>query len=440
MGKHSEWRKLVKKLRRKHIRQQIAKDRDHKIKQESLEREQSVDYKEWLENEEKAEQYRLEEEQRIHEEQERKWIETERIAQKQWKELQKQLTQLRFERARQNAKIKEEWEREQKKLKELEEIRKKEVEEKEKEQTFLKEQISNYISNGGKTPELFRIKHETNPGKISCPFFNKTSACRFGDLCSRNHVRPGISEIILIPNFYSHYGLAQVENEHGSSSLEFESREIQEHFREFFFDVVPELEKCGKIRKFVACCNSEAHLRGNVYVEYSSKREAMKSYQTFNGRWYAGKQLNVYFCEISSWSAAICGLFYRQKCPKGSSCNFIHVFFNPKNLYSGNDERSSRSPSREEHRSERRSEWRWSESPERTHIGEPLVDWEDRIEYSPKNIEKNENTKSNHRRYKSERLSDKRKTESSRSRRKESSRSRRRSHSRSPCYKRRKRV
>lgn len=153
-----------------------------------------------------------------------------------------------------------------------------------------------------------KTTYETNPNKPTCPFFNKTGACRFKDTCSRNHIRPGISRVLLIPNFYSHYSLEQTEGEYGSdSTLEFEKYETYKHFREFFYDVLPELEKCGYVTQFRICCNHEAHLRGNVYVEFSSNREAVKGYQKFHSRWYGGKQLHVEFCKIDSWKFAICG-------------------------------------------------------------------------------------------------------------------------------------
>ncbi|KRT80544.1 RNA binding protein [Oryctes borbonicus] len=218
-------------------------------------------------------------------------------------------------------------------------------------------------------PGYLRKVLETNPNKPVCPFFKKVGACRFGDACSRNHQRPCVSKILLILNFYSHISLEQsIENEYGSDALEFESHERYNHYKEFFYDVLPELEKFGEIKQFKACCNEEPHLRGNVYVEYSNTRQAVKAYRVFQARWYGGKQLNIEFCGIESWKNAICGLFFKRACPKGSACNFLHVFRNPGNLYNqiekdvqpmicvnfdGENDATGRN-------------WRWSESPERS--------------------------------------------------------------------------
>lgn len=222
---------------------------------------------------------------------------------------QRKLQEIREERERQNEKIRAEWEREQEKLRELKLRKEREAEEVRKRQELLQQQIDDYIENGGALPEELKEFDETNPSKPLCPFFEKTGSCRFRDACSRNHKRPRVSTTILVPNFYSHYSLEQTENEHGSdSSLEFENHETYNHFREFFSDVVPEIEKCGRIKQFRVCCNHEPHLRGNVYVEYDTRREAIKCFKLLQGRWFGGKQLNVEFCNIESWNSAICGM------------------------------------------------------------------------------------------------------------------------------------
>lgn len=275
---------------------------------EQQRRESSPTYTAWLEEQRLAEEFAVQEEQRQATERETRWLQTEQEACKQWNELQKRLQFAREERARQNARIKEEWECEQKRLKDIKERNQREEEEKRKKQQELVEQVSRFIAEGGEVPEGLNTTYETNPNKQLCPFFSKTGACRFRDACSRNHVRPAASQILLIPNFYSHYSLEQTETEHGSDSiLEFERQETYDDFKEFFYDVVPELERCGTVTCFRVCCNREPHLRGNVYVEYGNVREAMRGYQMFQGRWYGGKQLQVEFCKLHSWKAAICG-------------------------------------------------------------------------------------------------------------------------------------
>lgn len=50
--------------------------------------------------------------------------------------------------------------------------------------------------------------------------------------CS-NHLRPGISNVLLIPNFYSHFGMHQsMQDEYDTDLLlEYEDSETYQHFK-----------------------------------------------------------------------------------------------------------------------------------------------------------------------------------------------------------------
>ncbi|XP_057653410.1 U2 small nuclear ribonucleoprotein auxiliary factor 35 kDa subunit-related protein 2 [Diorhabda carinulata] len=371
MGKHSEWRKLAKKYRRKRIRQQKARVREENELLELKKLLSSPSYQLLLAEKNEAEKQQKFEEDKLQQEKEREWLRIEEEAQKQFQELQKKLAIAREERAKQNEKIILEWKEEQKRRDEQKKQEEEKLQQQIKQQELLNIKVEEFLEYGGDTPEHLKTTWETNPNKPLCPFFQKTSTCRFFDVCSRNHVRPGISSTILIPNFFSHYSLEKTENEHlTDSNLEFEKHETQDFYREFYNDVVPEIEKYGKIELFITCCNHEAHLRGNVFVKFCSTHAALKCFRALNGRWYGGKQLSVQFCNVPNWKSAVCGVHFSNRCPKGNSCNFLHPFRNPRNAY------SSFAKIREsEYKKRNRSEstnWRWSESPE------PSVqsDWE----------------------------------------------------------------
>lgn len=51
-------------------------------------------------------------------------------------------------------------------------------------------------------------------------------------------------------------------------ALEYDDTERLQHYRDFYNDVLPELRSVGSVVQFKACCNSEPHLRGNVYVQF----------------------------------------------------------------------------------------------------------------------------------------------------------------------------
>ncbi|CAH1961449.1 unnamed protein product [Acanthoscelides obtectus] len=358
LSRHKEWRKLAKKLRRKRIRQKNAKLRDEKELQELHLREKNPAYQSWLQHKEKEEALRITEEARISEKNEIQWRKNEKEAQIKFKEYQEIQRIAREEREKQNEKIRKEWEQEQKRFEE-----KKEKERIEKER--LNEKVEYFLENGGDTPEHLKISMQTNPNKEVCTFFQKTGACRFGDACSRNHIKPGISRVLLIQNFFSHYSLEKTESEQIlDSDLECEHDETYQAFKEFFDDVVDELESYGRIIVFRVCCNREPHLRGNVYIEFATTRAALKCYKGIHGRWYAGKQLTVEFREIKTWKQAVCGLILSKKCPKGSMCNYLHVFKNPKNLFNSFEVHTRNDGDRKCEDSSQRK-WRWSESPER---------------------------------------------------------------------------
>lgn len=113
------------------------------------------------------------------------------------------------------------------------------------------------------------------------------------------------------------------------ASLEYCEDEMRQQFMDFYDDVLPEFRNAGKVVQFKVSCNFEPHLRGNVYVQYDTEDQCKKAFMMFNGRWYAGRQLQCEFSPVTKWKTAICGLFDRRKCPKGKHCNFLHVFQNP---------------------------------------------------------------------------------------------------------------
>uniref|UniRef100_A0A0B6ZKG1 C3H1-type domain-containing protein n=1 Tax=Arion vulgaris TaxID=1028688 RepID=A0A0B6ZKG1_9EUPU len=134
---------------------------------------------------------------------------------------------------------------------------------------------------------------------------------------------------------FSSFQLEQsiVDNVDTDISLEYDDNELFQSFKEFYEDVVIEFKKAGTVVQFKVCCNCEPHLRGNVYVQYKRETAAQKAYEMFNARWYGGRQLTCVFVNIESWKSAICGLAFKKRCPKGKSCNFLHVFRNPGGEY-----------------------------------------------------------------------------------------------------------
>lgn len=342
MRKHQILRNKWKKIRRKCRRQEKAKKREEILLKAEQNRLNSPTYQEWLKNQEELEEFEQNERERIAAVQYAEWVERERSAIKEWELLQKKLNTIKQEKAQQELLIKLEWEKEQKKIKETEEKKKKEEELREELNAKFIEEIEMYINGLGPLPESLNTNTNTRPDQPICPFFSKVAACRFRDNCSRNHIRPGISDTLLIPGFYKNFELnMRYEREFDIDiGLECDEKEAYEKFYEFFEDIVVELKNYGQIIELNVCRNQEIHLMGNVYVQYRSRRHSLKAYRNLCGRYYGGRKITAEFCTIPSWSEAVCGLFFRQICPKGKNCNYLHLYKNPNGKYQSKPQRN----------------------------------------------------------------------------------------------------
>lgn len=380
---HKEWRNIAKRERRRRLRRKAAVQREAAEEQQRAALEKSAEYLKWLEQCEVENKEKEAREKEEHDQRERLWLEEEVKAQEEWQILQEKKQKARQLQLEQEAKIRQEFETKQEAIRKKQEEEKRRREEEIKRREQLLKEIDDYIDNGIKTPEALREVIDSQPGKELCPFFTKTGACRYGDTCSRNHRRVCLSKVILVPGFYTHFSLEKNSAEYDTDiALEFESSETRQHFREFYKDVVPELESFGRIKTLKYCCNTEVHLRGNLYVEYYTEREAARALRRLKGRWYAGRQLNCEFVNLKSWRSAVCGM---SKCPKGRACNFLHTFKNPHDEYdikspprwakqSSSSTQEVTSNKKTEHRNKSKWEdgsdvednknWRWSESPE----------------------------------------------------------------------------
>jgi len=128
-----------------------------------------------------------------------------------------------------------------------------------------------------------------------------------------------------------------VAGEDNDDALEVDEADACRHFKEFYDDIKAELAKFGSLVNVKVCRNHSHHLRGNVYVQYTTEEGAAAAFSALNGRFYAGKQVACEYSPVTKWKSAICGLFDRGRCPRGKQCNFLHVFRNPKSEFSDAD-------------------------------------------------------------------------------------------------------
>ncbi|XP_052590661.1 U2 small nuclear ribonucleoprotein auxiliary factor 35 kDa subunit-related protein 1 [Peromyscus californicus insignis] len=317
---HKKYRAALRKEKRKKRRQNMARLRDLAAPPEE---------EEDVSTDEQLKEKLLElERQKLHEE----WLLREEKAQEEFRIKKRKEEAARKQREEQERQIKLEWEEQQKKQREEEEQKLQEKREREEAVQKMLDQAENDGTwQNPEPPQELRLEKY----RASCPFYSKTGACRFGNRCSRKHDFPTSSPTLLVKSMFTTFGMEQCRRDDYDSdaSLEYSEEETYQQFLDFYHDVLPEFKNVGKVIQFKVSCNLEPHLRGNVYVQYQSEEECQAALSLFNGRWYAGRQLQCEFCPVTRWKIAICGLFEMQKCPKGKHCNFLHVFRNPNNEF-----------------------------------------------------------------------------------------------------------
>ncbi|XP_063697715.1 U2 small nuclear ribonucleoprotein auxiliary factor 35 kDa subunit-related protein 2 [Culicoides brevitarsis] len=369
------YRKLLKKAQRRRKRQKLAQKRDEE--QKLLEADPLFQQKQ---REKLALDLAREESERESRRiQEEKWLETEKMfqskiaeARKRQEEFnQRQMELLREEERRRAALRKEKEDRERREQLAFE---------------TYQQQIESYTTGiREEIPDLLQNAAQTNPGRETCGFFLKTSVCRYGDACVKNHIKPGISKILLIRNFFTHIRLDQAPNTEygGDLHFEYEDGELQKAYDDFYYDTVHEIEKFGEIENFVTAKQAAPHFRGNVWVEFKDQRDALRAFQGLIGRFYGGKQLTIEFSGIPNFVQALCGKSFRKCCNQGSNCNFIHMFKNPgvrhkidafwlqmqwemlKKKQRTSERTEISTWDEPEDKNAEKRHWRWSESPER---------------------------------------------------------------------------
>uniref|UniRef100_A0A4X1VNQ7 Uncharacterized protein n=1 Tax=Sus scrofa TaxID=9823 RepID=A0A4X1VNQ7_PIG len=313
---HKRYRAALKKEKRKKRRQELARLRDSVPSGLSQKEEEDAAV---IEKQLKEEKLLAIERQTLHEE----WLLREQKAQENFK-IKEKNEAARKQQEKEERKLREEWE---------EHLRK----EREEEEQKLHKKREKELENGAtwQNPEPPTDLRMMEKDRAHCPFYIKTGACRFGDKCSRKHSFPASSPTLLIKSMFTTFGMEQCRRDDydPDASLEYSEEETYQQFLDFYDDVLPEFKNVGKVVQFKVSCNLEPHLRGNVYVQYQSEEECQAALSLFNGRWYAGRQLQCEICPVTQWKMAICGLFEIQQCPRGKHCNFLHVFRNPNNEF-----------------------------------------------------------------------------------------------------------
>lgn len=155
----------------------------------------------------------------------------------------------------------------------------------------------------------------TEKDKVNCPFYFKMGACRHGDQCERKHLKPSLSQTLLLNGMFSNPIL------HAG----YDEKKAQEWYDDFYYDVYTELSKYGEIDEMHVCDNICEHLRGNVYVKYFRESDADRALKGLTGRFYGSKAVVAEFSPVTDFREASCRQYENRECTRGGHCNFMHL-------------------------------------------------------------------------------------------------------------------
>lgn len=171
----------------------------------------------------------------------------------------------------------------------------------------------------------------TEEDRVNCPFFWKIGACRHGDQCSRSHYKPTCAQTLVIRHMYDNPPIAVAIAE-GQMVDDEVFDKAADHFEEFYEEVFEELMKYGEIEDMVVCDNIGDHIIGNVYIKYTHEDYAERAVKELNGRFYAGKPLQIEYTPVTDFREARCRQFVEGQCRRGGYCNFMHIKHVPRTV------------------------------------------------------------------------------------------------------------
>mmetsp|Transcript_67612 Transcript_67612/g.133442 ORF Transcript_67612/g.133442 Transcript_67612/m.133442 type:complete len:236 (-) Transcript_67612:73-780(-) len=169
----------------------------------------------------------------------------------------------------------------------------------------------------------------TEEDRVNCPFYFKIGACRNGDRCNRAHVRPQVSQTLLLPHLYPNIpdSLSIANDEDWDDDM---YARAQEHVEAFYEEVFMELSNYGEIEELVVLDNVSDHMTGNVYCKYYREEAAERAQKKLAGRFYGSRLIQAEYSPVTDFREARCRTFHETRCARGGLCNFMHVKHIPK--------------------------------------------------------------------------------------------------------------
>ena len=80
--------------------------------------------------------------------------------------------------------------------------------------------------------------------------------------------------------------------------------------------MISELKKYGNLLFARVSSNEAPHLHGNVYAVWETREEGLIALQTLQGRYYAGKELDVEYLpeSVICWKNGLCNDYVHGRC------------------------------------------------------------------------------------------------------------------------------
>lgn len=214
----------------------------------------------------------------------------------------------------------------------------------------------------------------TEEDKVNCPFYFKIGSCRHGDNCTRTHLKPTMSQTLVLNHMYDNPPAA-IALAGGTKLPEEMIKETVRHFEDFYEEVFLEMANFGEVEDLVVCDNIGDHIIGSVYVKFYDENDAERAMKSLSGRYYAGKLIMPEYSPVTNFRDAKCRQYEEGSCSRGGYCNFMHLKYVSRRfkkslvtqMYEEHPEFLKRKKERESERKARSPE----RSPRRKHSNSP---------------------------------------------------------------------
>lgn len=143
-------------------------------------------------------------------------------------------------------------------------------------------------------------RHHGRDGGALCTFYQKVGVCRHGESCVRRHEHPSRSCCILLKN------------------MPFTEATRTSVIEDVFIEAAMQAE----VLDMVVAANTEPHLRGSIYIRFSTPEGAAKVTENFNNRWFDGTPVFAELIPAHDLHQTLC--MSEKECTRGLKCNYVH--------------------------------------------------------------------------------------------------------------------